>query len=254
MSDINDNIDTSLAAETSGVNVGKVLKSTLVSVLNSLKAGLTTAKSEITALQNGLAAKPDTSAVNTALNGKADLVAGKVPANQLPSYVDDVLEFANLAAFPVTGETAKIYVDLATNLTYRWSGSAYVEISSSNGVLANATNVFTKAQRGGLPTIPYAAVIELDFSASNSFNIGVLTGNLTLANPINMPALGETQSGSIYFKLDATGGRILTLGSNFKLATGSPTTLSTAPNAKDRLDYTVDPYGLINYSLAKGVA
>lgn len=49
----------------------------------------------------------------------------------LPSYVDDVLEYANLAAFPVTGESAKIYVALDTNKTYRWSGSAYVEISAS---------------------------------------------------------------------------------------------------------------------------
>lgn len=61
----------------------------------------------------------------------ASLVDGKVPASQLPSYVDDVLEYANLAAFPGTGETGKIYVAIDTNKTYRWSGSAYVEISPS---------------------------------------------------------------------------------------------------------------------------
>lgn len=61
----------------------------------------------------------------------ASLIDGKVPASQLPSYVDDVLEYANFAAFPVTGETGKIYVTLNNNLTYRWSGSAYVEISAS---------------------------------------------------------------------------------------------------------------------------
>lgn len=61
----------------------------------------------------------------------ASLVDGKVPASQLPSYVDDVLEYANLAAFPATGETGKIYVAIDTNETYRWSGSAYVEISPS---------------------------------------------------------------------------------------------------------------------------
>ena len=65
------------------------------------------------------------------LVNKADLVAGKVPTSQLPSYVDDVLEYATLAAFPATGETGKIYVALNTNLTYRWSGTAYVEISKS---------------------------------------------------------------------------------------------------------------------------
>ena len=57
--------------------------------------------------------------------------AGLVPANQLPSYVDDVLEFADLASFPASGEIGKIYVTLDTNKTYRWSGSTYVEISAS---------------------------------------------------------------------------------------------------------------------------
>lgn len=65
-------------------------------------------------------------------NGVATLgTDGKVPSTQLPSYVDDVLEFTNKAAFPATGETGKIYVAKDTNLTYRWSGSAYVEISVS---------------------------------------------------------------------------------------------------------------------------
>lgn len=56
---------------------------------------------------------------------------GKVPSSQLPSYVDDVLEYTNKAGFPTTGESGKIYIDKATNLTYRWSGTAYVEISPS---------------------------------------------------------------------------------------------------------------------------
>ena len=65
-------------------------------------------------------------------NGYAELDAtGKVPTNQLPSYVDDVLEYATQAEFPVTGETGKIYVTKDTNKTYRWSGSDYVEISTS---------------------------------------------------------------------------------------------------------------------------
>lgn len=61
----------------------------------------------------------------------ASLVDGKVPASQLPSFVDDVLEYSNLAAFPATGESGKIYVALDTNKTFRWSGSSYVEISAS---------------------------------------------------------------------------------------------------------------------------
>lgn len=62
---------------------------------------------------------------------KADLVNGTIPASQLPSYVDDVLEYTALSNFPTTGESGKIYIDQTTNKTYRWSGSAYVEISAS---------------------------------------------------------------------------------------------------------------------------
>ena len=67
-----------------------------------------------------------------AANGVATLGSdGKVPAGQLPSYVDDVVEFENRAAFPEEGEDGKIYVAEDTNLTYRWSGTKYVEISPS---------------------------------------------------------------------------------------------------------------------------
>ena len=45
--------------------------------------------------------------------------------------MDDVLEFDKKASFPATGEAGKIYVAKDTNLTYRWSGSTYVEISVS---------------------------------------------------------------------------------------------------------------------------
>jgi hypothetical protein len=65
-------------------------------------------------------------------NGVAELDgSGKVPSSQLPSYVDDVEEYANFAGFPVTGASGKIYIALDTNLTYRWGGTTYVEISPS---------------------------------------------------------------------------------------------------------------------------
>lgn len=65
-------------------------------------------------------------------NGVAELdSSGKVPAAQLPSYVDDVVEYDSQRAFPETGEDGKIYIAKDTNLTYRWSGSQYVEISAS---------------------------------------------------------------------------------------------------------------------------
>ena len=70
-------------------------------------------------------------ATKTEIAAKADLVGGKVPAAQLPSYVDDVLEYDTVSAFPASGESSKIYVAKDTNLVYRWSGTQYVEISPS---------------------------------------------------------------------------------------------------------------------------
>lgn len=65
-------------------------------------------------------------------NGLASLDdSGKVPSTQLPSYVDDVLEFTQLDQLPNLGESGKIYVVTSTNLQYRWSGNDYVEISKS---------------------------------------------------------------------------------------------------------------------------
>ena len=67
-----------------------------------------------------------------AASGVAELdSSGKVPSVQLPSYVDDVVEFASRDSFPATGEDGKIYIAEDTNLTYRWSGTQYVEISPS---------------------------------------------------------------------------------------------------------------------------
>lgn len=80
--------------------------------------------------------------VYSALAGKADLVDGKVPAAQLPSFVDDVVEYAGTENFPLTGESGKIYVDSTTNKSYRWSGADYVEISSSLALGETASTAY----------------------------------------------------------------------------------------------------------------
>ena len=111
-------------------------------------------------LSNALSLKVDTVSVGVA-NGVASLDStGKVPSNQLPSYVDDVIEgyyktadgkFYEESTYTteITGETGKIYIDLNTDKTYRWSGSVFVEITSSPLVLTttltagNTTVTFT---------------------------------------------------------------------------------------------------------------
>ena len=61
----------------------------------------------------------------------ADKLVGTIPSSNLPSYVDDVVEYTSLQEFPETGESGKIYVDTTANTTYRWSGTDYVAIGSS---------------------------------------------------------------------------------------------------------------------------
>ena len=110
-------------------------------------------------------------------SGLATLDAtGKVPAAQLPSFVDDVLEYADLASFPVTGENGVIYVAIDSNKTYRWSGSTYIEISPSavtsvfgrSGVVAAQSGDYSAAQVSNTPAgslsslTVQAAINELD--------------------------------------------------------------------------------------------
>ncbi len=100
----------------------------------------THAQGEVTGLETALAGKAnashthaqgDVTGLATALAAKADLVDGKVPESQLPSYVSDIVEKSSLSAFPATGAADKIYVAQDTNKTYRWGGTGYVEISAS---------------------------------------------------------------------------------------------------------------------------
>ena len=91
---------------------------------------------QVTKEQVGLGNVTDDAQVKRSEMGMPEGVAtldatGKVPSSQLPSFVDDVIEVDSFDLLPETGETGKIYVTKDTNLTYRWSGSQYVEISES---------------------------------------------------------------------------------------------------------------------------
>ena len=69
--------------------------------------------------------------------------SGLVPASQLPSYVDDVVEVANFAALPDPGEASKIYVTLDDNKIFRWTGSIYIQIPSGVGTADAAVKLAT---------------------------------------------------------------------------------------------------------------
>ncbi len=149
-------------------------------------------------------AQSDVTGLVSALAAKADLVGGLVPASQLPSYVDDVIEGTNLAAFPGTGETGKIYVALDTGKTYRWSGSAYVELTdatavwgSISGTLSNQTDLQAALTARALATVTITAGTGLsgggDLSANRTLNLentAVTPGSYTAAN-ITVDAQGR---------------------------------------------------------------
>jgi len=128
--------------------------------------------------------------------------SGKIPSSQLPSYVDDVLEFANLAAFPATGEAAKIYIALDTNKMYRWSGSAYVEIVSSPGttdsVTEGSTNLYFTYQRvrdtvlTGLSTATNAVIAAGDsvLAALGKLQAQISGKQDTLVSGVNIKTVG----------------------------------------------------------------
>lgn len=148
-------------------------------------------QSAFTAVGNAVKGKIGSSEKGVA-NGVATLGSdGKVPSAQLPSFVDDILEYTNLVGFPATGETGKIYVALDTNITYRWSGSSYVKIASGEVASVNGqtgvVNITTITGNAGTATkLGTARTIALTGDVtytSGAFDgSGNVTGTATLAN------------------------------------------------------------------------
>ena len=103
----------------------------------------------------------------------------------MPSYVDDVEEYASLSNFPATGESGKIYVALDTNKTYRWTGSTYVELSE--GVVLGETS--STAYRGDRGKTAY------DDSQTNKAAIGTLANLETTVKTDLVSAINEIAQG-----------------------------------------------------------
>lgn len=115
----------------------------------------------------------------------ATKLTGEIPTSSLPSYVDDVLEYDSQSSFPSTGESGKIYVATDTNLTYRWSGTAYVEISQS---LALGTTSST-AYRGDYGNTAYT---HSQLTSGNPH--GVTKSDVGLGNVGNFKAVSTVAS------------------------------------------------------------
>lgn len=121
--------------------------------------------SEITKVNAVVDTKIDKTSAGVA-NGIAQLdLTGKVPASQLPSFVDDILEFDSVTAFPEEGEAGKIYIAVDTNITYRWSGTQYTMISSSLALGETSSTAYPgdkgKANADKLATIESGAQVNV---------------------------------------------------------------------------------------------
>lgn len=101
--------------------------------------------------------------LSSTLSAKADLVGGKIPASQIPGGLDEILEYANRAAFPATGESGNYYLALDTSHLWRWSGSTYIDLTSESGdeynrgISMDGADPFNSRQshdgRGGVRTV-----------------------------------------------------------------------------------------------------
>lgn len=139
-------------------------------------------------------------------NGVATLGAdGKVPSGQLPSYVDDVLEFENKASFPAKGETGKIYVSKDTNLTYRWSGSAYVEISASLALGETSSTAYAGDKGKALATRLTAVEEKATANATNISSVGTRATNIENGTKAAGKATKLANARKISIAGDATG-------------------------------------------------
>lgn len=144
-------------------------------------------------------------------SGLAELDStGKVPAAQLPSYVDDVLEFSTKAQFPQIGETGKIYVSKDTNLTYRWTGTQYLEISQSLALGETPSTAYPgdkgKVNRDALNSMPTKLTsyltpttstgelvkINYKYAAKDGLNYGPLQDD-----DIDIPSATTTNAGAM---------------------------------------------------------
>ena len=185
-----------------------------------------------------------------AANGVCPLGSdSKIPGAYLPSYVDDVLEYASYSNFPTTGEAGKIYVDKATNKTYRWSGSQYIEISASLTIGTITGTAFDggkgKALEDNVATIMsnYVKEVSSGVSTEDTSTISNEEGRITLIKsspsyytefqfghfindcPFNLYARTNSTNKMINFGLSDSG--ILMIGRN-ALAIDGDTVLDTS--------------------------
>ena len=222
-------------------------------------------------LGNALTAS-DVGAIATTAKGAANGVAeldstGKVPSSQLPSFVDDVLEYDKQSSFPTTGEAGKIYIAQDTNKTYRWSGSAYVEISASLALGETSSTAYrgdrgktayehsqltsgnphnvTKSDVGlgnvgnfkAVSTVASQGLTNTEKSNARA-NIGAGTSNLTIGTTSTTAAAGNHKHSASLDTDTGTSAITLAHGGKYKLTAGGSSVIFTMPASDGNTTYT----------------
>ena len=171
-SELTTDISSSIVDNTEGLITPGIVRTLLTNVVDS-KAHL-----------------DDITNVESLLAEKADLVDGKIPSSQLPSYVDAILEFANLASFPVTGATNKLYVAQDSGLVYRWTGTVYVSISSALA-LGETSSTAYRGDRGKT-AYDHSQLTSGNPHSVTKSNVGL--GNVDNTSDANKPVSTATQT------------------------------------------------------------
>ena len=195
-------------------------KSNFTGSIASSNTGFVTGGDAYTAFNGKLS-----TSLKGAANGLAELDStGKVPSSQLPSFVDDVIEVDDYAHLPITGESGKIYVTKDTNKTYRWTGTAYVEISESLALGETSSTAY----RGDRGKTAYDHASETKLSTATSSGLYKVAAtkeghvaSLTAVQKSDITALGipgsdtnttyTFEGGTNSFKVTPSGGTAQTV-------------------------------------------
>jgi len=167
------------------------------------------AVSDVTGLQAALDAKQ-------ASGTYATLVNGTVPSSQLPSFVDDVMEYASYSVLPSTGESGKLYVAVDTKKLWRWSGSGYVEISPSPGSTDSVTEGSTNL---------YFTDARAQAALTSALSGKASTSHTHTASQISDFATESAKYGPVLSVNGMTGAVTVSGGSSYTLPAATTTTL-----------------------------
>ena len=131
---------------------------------------------------------------------------------------------------------------VVTATSFAGSGASLTNLPADSTKLSLSGGTLTGSVKGSTNTdTTNTGSVTLDFSTNQNFVL-TLTGNVTLANPTT-----ETvgQSGFITFIQDSTGGRTVSLGTDYETAAGAGLTLTSTASATDIVPYVVVASGRI---------